>query len=195
MVGEGVMGCVLDLSGEESLLVQPAPGKTLDNSGSRSAAGLKARRGPGGPPHIAAEPQPITSLMNLVLYLSGANAELRDRSGRRRARGNTSMMRTRKGRRMFPAGKPTTREAGWRLGTALRRAAGREHRGGQGGSHASRARPALRAPSIEPHARSRHALVVLEYGGKNTWQLEKNDGGIIALPIPAVSIGWTEERY
>lgn len=85
----------------------------------------------------------LTSLMNLVLYLCSANADLRDHSGRREKPQQPSMTRTRKGLRLFPPEQPTNWEVGWRLGAALRGTAGEERRRGQGGTHAS-PRPHIR---------------------------------------------------
>ncbi len=87
--------------------------------------------------------QSVTPLMNLVLYLCSVNAEIRDRSGLRERPQRPPMTRTRKGLRMFPPEEPTTWEAGWRLGAALRRAVDGAHKGHGDGSHAS-PRPHIR---------------------------------------------------
>ncbi|MGH8769053.1 MAG: hypothetical protein ACREVT_12860 [Burkholderiales bacterium] len=84
----------------------------------------------------------LAPLVSVLLYLCSASSELRDASGTLHRPQRPQFKRTRKGRRLFAPDKPTTWEAGYRLGAALRRAYAQE-RTEPGDTHAS-PRPHIR---------------------------------------------------
>ena len=91
----------------------------------------------------------VAPLVSLILYLCASNAELRPEKGPERKPARPEPKKTKKGLRIFPAEKPTTWEAGWRIGGTLRAAkeavSSSEERGpGSGG------------PNFGPHVRRMH---------------------------------------
>jgi hypothetical protein len=89
----------------------------------------------------------VSPLVSLVLYLCSQAAEVRVGGGGDRRPARPTPVKTKKGLRLFPPGRPTPWEVGYRLGAALRTAlAGHESVAGPSGTHAS----------PRPHVRRAH---------------------------------------
>jgi len=120
----------------------------------------------------------LGSLINLLLYISSANAETLDASGRKP--GRPSPKTTRKGPRLFPPDKPTEWQVGYRLGVALRSAVSRsdqladDHDGPE-----QRARP-------RPHIRRAHWH---SYWTGHVSSLDQRRLSVKWIPPIAVNVG------
>ena len=111
------------------------------------------------PENIAEACDQAAPLVNLVLYLCSAGADIRDNKERSPTR--PSAVKTKKGLRLFPAHRPTVWETGFRIGATLRKAEEQIASEYQGGTHAG-PRPHIRVahwhsfwtgPTKEPEKR------------------------------------------
>ena len=86
----------------------------------------------------------LAPLVNLVLYVCSANADIVDSTRRQNAPGRPAATATRKGQRLFPPNEVALWEVGFRVGAAIR----------HGGGHMERS--AMEHSEVRPHLRRAH---------------------------------------